>query len=63
MPFLERFQSAIHSFKSLFKQQFAVPVDAQNEITVPETFTPDRTGMRGVWIPSTDCKVLTSKQR
>ncbi|MGB3263908.1 MAG: family 10 glycosylhydrolase [Microcoleus sp.] len=63
MPLLERFQSAIHSFKSLLKQQFAVPVDAKNQITVPTTFTPDRTGMRGVWIPSTDCKVLTSKQR
>lgn len=63
MPFLERFQSAIHSFKSLFKQQFAVLVDAKNQITIPGTFTPHHTGIRGVWIPSTDCKVLTSKQR
>ncbi|MEG3844024.1 family 10 glycosylhydrolase [Microcoleus sp. herbarium14] len=63
MPFLTAFQSAIHSFKSFLKQQFSVPVKTGNKITISRTFTPDRTGIRGVWIPSTDCKVLTSKQR
>lgn len=63
MPFLNQFQSAIRSFKSLVKQQFASPVDTRNKITIPTTFAPGQTGMRGVWIPSTDCKVLTSKQR
>ena len=62
MPFLEPFQSVISSFKSLLKQQFAVPVNAKNPIT-PTTFDPRNHGIRGVWIPSTDCKVLTSKQR
>ncbi len=63
MPFLEPFQSAIRSFNSLLKHQFAVPVDARNQVMLPKSFAPSNTGMRGVWIPSTDCKVLTSKQR
>jgi uncharacterized lipoprotein YddW (UPF0748 family) len=64
MPFLTAFQSAICSFKSLLKQQFAATVDAtKNKITLPESFSPHNTATRGVWIPSTDCKVLTSKQR
>lgn len=62
MPFLEPFQSVISSFKSLLKQQFAVPVNAKNPLT-PTTFERDNKGIRGVWIPSTDCKVITSKQR
>lgn len=63
MPFLDPFQSAIRSFKSLLKQQGSVSVEARNKITLPESFAPHNTGIRGVWIPSTDCKVLTSKQR
>ncbi len=63
MPFLNQFKSAIGSFKSLLKQQFTIPVDARNQLTLPKSFAPGNTGMRGVWIPSTDCKVLTSKQR
>jgi uncharacterized lipoprotein YddW (UPF0748 family) len=63
MQFLEPFQSAIRSFKSLLKQQSSVRVDAKNQLTVPTTFASDNSRMRGVWIPSTDCKVLTSKQR
>ena len=63
MPFLDPFQSAIRSFKSLLKQQGSVSVEARSKITLPESFAPHNTGIRGVWIPSTDCKVLTSKQR
>lgn len=63
MPFLDLFQSAIRSFKSLLKQQGSVSVEARSKITLPESFAPHNTGIRGVWIPSTDCKVLTSKQR
>jgi uncharacterized lipoprotein YddW (UPF0748 family) len=63
MPFLEPFQSAIRNFKSLLQQQFAVPVDTRNQMTIQTTIVQDNNGMRGVWIPSTDCKVLTSKQR
>ncbi len=63
MPFLTAFQSAIRSFKSLLKQHGSVSVKARSKITIPRTFTPHNTGIRGVWIPSTDCKVLTSKQR
>ncbi len=63
MPFLEPFQSALRRFKSLLKHQFTAPVDAKNQVTLPKSFAPGNTGMRGVWIPSTDCKVLTSKQR
>ncbi|WP_341735166.1 family 10 glycosylhydrolase [Microcoleus sp. CAWBG640] len=63
MPFLEPFQSAIRNFKSLLKQQFAVPVNTKNRIAISTTLAPHHTGMRGVWIPSTDCKVLTSQPR
>lgn len=63
MPFLDPFQSAIRSFKSLLKQQGSVSVEARSKITLPESFAPHNIGIRGVWIPSTDCKVLTSKQR
>lgn len=63
MPFGEPLQSAIRRFKSLLKQQFAVPVEAKNQVTLPKSLAPHNTGIRGVWIPSTDCKVLTSKQR
>ena len=63
MQFLEPFQSAIRSCTSSLKQRFAVAVNARNQAELPTTFADSNMGIRGVWIPSTDCKVLTSKQR
>ncbi|MEG4802778.1 family 10 glycosylhydrolase [Microcoleus sp. ARI1-B5] len=63
MPFFPSFQSAIRRFASELKQRFAAGFLAQqNQAALPSSWAPD-SGIRGVWIPSTDCKVLTSKQR
>jgi uncharacterized lipoprotein YddW (UPF0748 family) len=57
MRFFPSFQSATRNFASGLKQQFA------GKFSAPNLATPYNSGIRGVWIPSTDCKVLTSKQR
>ena len=63
MQFLKPFQSGIRSFASSLKQRFAAAIDASDRASLPREIAQHSTGIRGVWIPSTDCKVLTSKQR
>ena len=63
MPFFPSFQSAIRSVSSEIKQRLAAGFLAPSPSKLPSSFAADNTGTRGVWIPSTDCKVLTSKQR
>jgi uncharacterized lipoprotein YddW (UPF0748 family) len=62
MPYHPFSVSEILRFASLLKQRFAVAIGA---IDRPRLSTDNacNSGMRGVWIPSTDCKVLFSKQR
>ncbi|WP_293143126.1 MULTISPECIES: family 10 glycosylhydrolase [unclassified Microcoleus] len=62
MSFLKYFQSEILRFTFSLKQRFAVAVGSENRASLP-IYTAENTGIRGVWIPSTDCKVLTSKHR
>ncbi|TAF52508.1 MAG: hypothetical protein EAZ60_23490 [Oscillatoriales cyanobacterium] len=62
MAFFPSFQSAIRSFTSALKQRFTAEFYPQNPAALPSSSAPE-CGMRGVWIPSTDCQVLTSKQR
>lgn len=62
MPYNPFSPSEVLRLVSSLKQRFAVAIGAGDR---PELST-DRacnSGMRGVWIPSTDCKVLASKQR
>lgn len=63
MPFLNPFHSGILRFTSSLKQRFAVAIGAENRASLPMDTAQQNTRIRGVWIPSTDCKVLTSKQR
>ncbi len=63
MPFFPSFQSAIRSVSSEIKQRLATGFLAPSPSKLPSSLAPHNTGIRGVWIPSTDCKVLTSKQR
>ncbi|MCC3443855.1 MAG: family 10 glycosylhydrolase [Microcoleus sp. PH2017_03_ELD_O_A] len=63
MPFFPSFQSTIRRFGSDLKQRFGGKFLSPNPAAMPSSLVADNTGMRGVWIPSTDCKVLTSKQR
>jgi uncharacterized lipoprotein YddW (UPF0748 family) len=63
MPFLNLFQSAIRNLASLLKQPFTRVNSAGNRASLPMDTAQQNTGIRGVWIPSTDCKVLTSKQQ
>lgn len=63
MPFFTAFQSGIRSFASALKQRFVAGFYSQNLAALPSSLGGENAGIRGVWIPSTDCKVLTSKQR
>ncbi|MEG4302682.1 family 10 glycosylhydrolase [Microcoleus sp. D3_18a_C4] len=64
MRFFTPFQSAIRSLVSSFQQRLATGFFAPNPSGLPSSLPADNPGgIRGVWIPSTDCKVLTSKQR
>src|SRR4028119_1307738 len=63
MPFFTPFQSAIRSLASELKQRWAGENFAPNPAALPSSLASENLGIRGVWIPSTDCKVLTSKQR
>jgi len=63
MPYFNFFQSAIRSFASELKQRFVPEFLAQQNPAVLPSSLAKNAGIRGVWIPSTDCKVLTSKQR
>ncbi|NJS10233.1 MAG: family 10 glycosylhydrolase [Microcoleus sp. CSU_2_2] len=63
MPFFNSFQSGIRSFASSLKQRFAPATIAKIQPGMLMDIVLNNRGMRGVWIPSTDCKVLTSKQR
>ncbi|MEG4321772.1 MULTISPECIES: family 10 glycosylhydrolase [unclassified Microcoleus] len=63
MPFFPYFQSAISRFAAELKQRLAAGFLEQNPAALLSSLAPRNAGMRGVWIPSTDCKVLTSKQR
>ncbi|MEG5043917.1 family 10 glycosylhydrolase [Microcoleus sp. B4-C1] len=64
MRFFTPFQSAIRSLVSSFQQRLATGFFAPNPSGLPSSLAADNPGgIRGVWIPSTDCKVLTSKQR
>ncbi|MEG4446436.1 family 10 glycosylhydrolase [Microcoleus sp. AT9_B5] len=65
MRFFTPFQSAIRSFASSLQQRLATTgFSAPNPATLPSSFaTNNPGGIRGVWIPTTDCKVLTSKER
>lgn len=63
MPFFTPFQSAIRHLASELKQRFAGENFAPNPAALPSSLASENPGIRGVWIPSTDCKVLTSKQR
>ncbi|MCU0545091.1 MAG: family 10 glycosylhydrolase [Oscillatoriaceae cyanobacterium Prado104] len=62
MPFSPLIQSGIRGFASAVKQRLAAAISASDRAYLPANMT-SKPGMRGVWIPSTDCKVLTSKQR
>ncbi len=62
MPFFLDVKSAISRFGWQFKQRFAETKTALNPSLQPSSLAPE-CGIRGVWIPSTDCQVLTSKQR
>lgn len=62
MPFFTSFQSGIRSFASALKQRLVAGFFAPSLPRLPSSQA-ENTGIRGVWIPSTDCKVLTSKQR
>ena len=63
MPFFTPFQSAVRSWASELKQRFAGENFAPNPAVLPSSLVSENPGIRGVWIPSTDCQVLTSKQR
>ncbi|MEG3858363.1 glycoside hydrolase family 10 protein [Microcoleus sp. herbarium12] len=62
MPFFPDIKSAVGRFGGRFKQQFAEKRNVANPGSQPSLLGLD-CGIRGVWIPSTDCQVLTSKQR
>jgi uncharacterized lipoprotein YddW (UPF0748 family) len=63
MPFLNPFPSGIRSFASSLKQRLVVAIgESDRRSAIPTNIAHNR-GIRGVWIPSTDCKVLTSKRR
>jgi uncharacterized lipoprotein YddW (UPF0748 family) len=62
MPFFTAFQSAIRHLASELKQRFAGKIFAPNPAALPSSLASENPGIRGVWIPSTDCEVLTSKQ-
>ena len=63
MPFFTSFQSAIRSVYSEIKLRLAAGFLAPSPSKLPSSLALHNIGIRGVWIPSTDCKVLTSKQR
>src|SRR4028118_1243539 len=63
MPFFTPFKSAIRHFASELKQRFAGENFAPNPAALPSSLASENLGIRGVWIPSTDCKVLTSQQQ
>ena len=63
MPLFTPFQSAIRHLASELKQRFAGIFFAPNPAALPSSLASENQGIRGVWIPSTDCEVLTSKER
>ncbi|MEG4407748.1 family 10 glycosylhydrolase [Microcoleus sp. MON2_D5] len=65
MRFFTPFQSAIRSLVSSLQQRLGTTgFSAPNPATLPSSFaTNNPGGIRGVWITTTDSKVLTSKER